>query len=86
SAMKTQRKTDGLVILGTESGCGKTVFMAGLAATLREQGFDTRAMKPLVLGAKQVAQAELSFISSIAHTPMGYHQIFIEKPRASHDT
>ena len=78
--------TDGLIILGTESGCGKTVFMSGLAAALREEGFATQATKPIVLGAKQSAQSELSFISSVTHTPMGYHQVFIETSVAPDDT
>lgn len=83
---KKKDAADGLIVLGTESGCGKTVFMSGLAAALREEGFATQAIKPIVLGTKQSAQSELSFISSVTHTPMGYHQVFIETAHAPHDS
>lgn len=70
----------GLVILGGEAGCGKTVFMTGLAAALREQGFPTRAIKPFLIATRRDAEAELSFISSITHTPLNYPMLIIDQP------
>ena len=62
----------GLTIIGTEAGCGKTVFMTGLSALLRQQGVDVRAVKPIVLGTKERAESEISFICSISGTPRNY--------------
>lgn len=70
----------GVVVLGTEAGCGKTVFMTGLSAALREEGFPTRAIKPFVLGNRRDAESELAFISSITHTPVNYPVVVLEKP------
>ena len=39
--------SNGLTIIGTEAGCGKTVFMTGLAAMLRQQGVALGAVKPI---------------------------------------
>lgn len=62
----------GLTIIGTEAGCGKTVFMTGLSALLRQQGVDLRAVKPIVLGTRERAESEISFICSISATPRNY--------------
>lgn len=70
----------GVAVIGTEAGCGKTVFTTGVAAALREQGFPTRAIKPFVIGTRQSAEAELSFMSSISRTPLNYQTALIEKP------
>ncbi len=70
----------GVVVIGTEAGCGKTIFMTGLSAALREEGFPTRAIKPFVLGSRRDAESELAFISSITHTPVNYPIVIIEKP------
>lgn len=42
--------TDGILILGTRAGCGKTVVTAGLAAALGNTGFQVQAFKPLIFG------------------------------------
>ncbi len=70
----------GVVVLGTEAGCGKTVFMTGLSAALREEGFPTRAIKPFVLASRRDAESELAFISSVSHTPVNYPVVVLEKP------
>ncbi len=75
---KKKKLSDCLAIVGTESGCGKTVLLAGIAAALREQGFKTRGVKPIIVGPGRLAEAELSFISSTAQTPSGYKQIVVE--------
>ncbi len=72
----------GVVVLGTEAGCGKTIFMTGLSAALRDEGFPTRAIKPFVLGTRRDAEAELAFISSITHTPVNYPIVIMDKPTA----
>ncbi|MBS1957756.1 MAG: AAA family ATPase [Cyanobacteria bacterium SZAS-4] len=76
----------GVVVLGTEAGCGKTIFMTGLAASLRDEGFPTRAIKPFVLGSRRDAEAELAFISSITHSPVTYPVVIIDKPNAIQDS
>lgn len=38
---------DGILVLGADSACGKTVITAGLAASLIESGFRVQAYKPL---------------------------------------
>ncbi len=85
-ASKLIKATDCLAIIGTESGSGKTVLMSGLAGALREQGFTTRAMKPIILGSIRAAEPELSFISAVTHTPLGYPQIIIDKSVNLRDT
>ncbi|MFA6211944.1 MAG: dethiobiotin synthase [Candidatus Obscuribacterales bacterium] len=69
---KGKQASQGLTIIGTEAGCGKTVFMTGLSALLRQQGIDVRAVKPIVLGTKERAESEISFICSISGTPRNY--------------
>lgn len=48
--MKEQRYT-GLFIAGTDTGVGKTIVTAGLAAALREEGLKTGVWKPVMSGA-----------------------------------
>jgi len=76
----------GVVVMGTEAGCGKTIFMTGLSAALRDEGFPTRAIKPFVLGARRDAESEIAFISSITHTPVNYPIVIIDKPSAIQDS
>lgn len=79
SPLRIKEIAAGVLIMGTGSGCGKTVFMSGLAALLREQGFLTRAVKPIVLGVKQQAESELSFISTVTHTPLTYSTTIVDR-------
>lgn len=83
---KKKKPADCLAIVGTEAGCGKTILLSGMAGALREQGFKTRAMKPIVLGPARGSEQELSFISSVSHTPLGYHQVFVDTAKNMHDT
>jgi dethiobiotin synthetase len=49
-SMSSNAKTlEGILILGTDTACGKTVLTAGLAAAILEAGFRVQAYKPLVL-------------------------------------
>ncbi len=43
---------DGLLVVGTEPGCGKTVVTTGLVAAMKEKGFLVQAIKPLYLGSQ----------------------------------
>ncbi len=83
---KKKKPYDCLAIVGTETGCGKTILLSGMAGALREQGFKTRAMKPIVLGSNRGSEPELSFISSVSHTPLGYHQVFVDSTNNMSDT
>lgn len=69
----------GLTVLGTEFGCGKTVLITGLTALLNEQGFQAQAIKPVVTGHQQAWQAELSFISTITHVPLDYQPMVLQQ-------
>lgn len=79
-------QTPGLIIIGTEQGCGKTLVTAGIAAAVRELGYSTRALKPLVLGSRKRSESELSFISSVAQTPINYPILFLDRPISIHQT
>lgn len=78
--MTNAPRANGILVFGTESGCGKTVVTTGLACALKEEGFPVRAVKPMVLGSKKGSEAELAFISSISHTPVSYPVQFMEHP------
>ncbi|HEY9730666.1 MAG TPA: AAA family ATPase [Drouetiella sp.] len=86
-AVKKKKPTDCLAVVGTESGCGKTVLMAGVAGALREQGFKTCAVKPIALGQpSRSAEAELSFISNVSQTPLEYQQVFLTGSKVMRET
>ncbi len=70
----------GLLIVGCSERCGKTVVTTGLAATLLEEGFPVRAIKPICLGARRQAESELFFMSTIARSPLTYPLVFVEQP------
>lgn len=72
----------GVAVFGTEAGCGKTIFMTGLSAALRDEGFPTRAIKPFVLSSRRDAENELAFISSITHTPVNYPVVIMDRSSA----
>src|SRR4051812_5438329 len=44
----SKKTLEGILVLGTDSGCGKTVVTAGLAKSLNEEGFRVQALKPLM--------------------------------------
>lgn len=67
----------GLTIVGTEAGCGKTAIMAGLARALRDQGQELRAIKPLAIGPREKLERELSFLSLVTGTPRNYGAIAV---------
>lgn len=58
------------LIVGSEFGCGKTVFMCGLAGALREEGFSTRVVRPLVLKTNKNVESESAFLSTVGQTPL----------------
>ena len=76
----------GLLIIGSEPGCGKTVLMCGIAAALREQGFETQVLKPFILSSRKKAEAELAFLTSVGQKPLVGPIAFIEGPLALNET
>lgn len=60
------RLADGLFVTGTDTGVGKTVVTAALAAALRDAGVDVRALKPVQSG----DDGDAAFIAAAAgHAP-----------------
>jgi dethiobiotin synthetase len=47
---ETQTETEGLFVVGTDTGVGKTVVTAGLTGRLRERGVDAVGVKPAQTG------------------------------------
>jgi len=78
SGKSSSQPAPGLVVLGCEPGCGKTVVGAGLTAVLKEEGFQARAIKPILIGDRRLSQAELQFLSSVTHTPLNYSPSFLD--------
>jgi len=64
--LKIDSSAGGVVIVGTDFQCGKTVLMAGLAGLLREEGFTARAVKPVLTGKRPDWEAEQAFINAVA--------------------
>lgn len=77
SSKRSSRPAPGLVVLGSEPGCGKTVVTAGLTGALQEEGFQARAIKPVLIGDRRACQAELEFLASVSHTPLDYSVHFL---------
>ena len=77
---KTEKLPRGLLVVGCDHACGKTVLMTGLAGVLDEQGAPVRAIKPISLGGGLASKAELSFISSVSNTPLDYPRLALEFP------
>ncbi len=53
--MNLQTRTPGIFITGTDTGVGKTVITAALAAALRHRGMDAGVMKPIQTGSERTA-------------------------------
>jgi dethiobiotin synthetase len=60
-----KRKYRGLFITGTDTGVGKTIVAAGLAASLRHSGFDIGVMKPFETGFS-LRSSDAVFLKKIA--------------------
>lgn len=72
--------TRGLIIFGTEFSCGKTVVTAGLTATLQQEGYRARAVKPLCMGSQANVAAELEFLQRVGHSPIDYPLALASEP------
>jgi len=59
-APDTNPEPRGLLITGTDTGCGKTVVTAGLVRVLLRQGMRVRVCKPVATGAVRLAGRLLS--------------------------
>lgn len=60
-----KREYKGLFITGTDTGVGKTIVAAGLAASLRHSGFDIGVMKPFETGFS-LRSSDAFFLKSMA--------------------
>ncbi|HNG73846.1 MAG TPA: dethiobiotin synthase [Candidatus Obscuribacter sp.] len=69
----------GIAVVGSDFGCGKTVVTAAIAHILARSNA-VRALKPILSGSRQKAEAEVSFISAISGSPRGYAFCFSERP------
>jgi dethiobiotin synthetase len=71
--------TRGLFITGTDTGVGKTVIAAGLAAVLRETGRDVGVMKPIASGCVRrregLVSEDAEFLAKAAEAPETLDQI-----------
>lgn len=74
------RPFSAMLVLGTEAGCGKTVVLTGIAATLQQEGLACRATKPIQIGTKENCQGELAFIRSITQSPLNSPVQHIAEP------
>jgi len=75
-----------VLVVGSEFGCGKTVFMCGVAGALRELGFRTRVFKPLIIGGRKQSEDEVSFLATVGQTPVNYPVTFLEGPLSIKET
>ena len=62
---KKNLSSRGLFITGTDTGVGKTIVAAGLAASLRHSGFDIGVMKPFETGFS-LRSSDAFFLKSMA--------------------
>jgi len=76
----TNPRANGILVFGAGAGCGKTVLTTGLACALKDEGFSVRAVKPMVLGSKREAEPELTFMSTLSHSPLNYPVQYMERP------
>jgi dethiobiotin synthetase len=70
----------GLSIIGCEAKAGKTVVMTGLCASLKESGYDIRAIKPITLSNQNTSDSEHRFISHITRQAQDYKVSYISSP------
>ncbi|MEK6713054.1 MAG: dethiobiotin synthase, partial [Nitrospirota bacterium] len=45
-----KKKTKGIFITGTDTGVGKTIVAAGIAAAMKKRGINVGVMKPVHTG------------------------------------
>lgn len=74
------RLYNGISVVGCESGCGKTVLMAGLTGVLSDQGGKVRAVKPLTYARNEKSSPEYSFISCITRSSIDYSCVHLSYP------
>jgi dethiobiotin synthetase len=65
-------KRDGLFITGTDTGVGKTVVTAALAAGLRAAGRPVRALKPLATGSLPPSEDAVLLGQAAGHRPQSW--------------
>ena len=70
----------GLVFVGTEPGCGKTMVMTGLCAVLQDYDLPIRVIKPLGVGTHKKDTAEMTFMSIVGKTAVDYPLLTLRYP------
>jgi len=67
----------GLLVTGTDTGVGKSVVTAALAAALAEAGVDVRALKPVASGVPEGDPGEDAALLGLAagHAPASLHRL-----------
>ena len=69
----------GIFVTGTDTGVGKTVVAAGLAAALRRSGYDVGVMKPIATGGVRrregLVSEDAEFLAHVADVPEPLHII-----------
>ncbi|NIA21460.1 MAG: dethiobiotin synthase [Anaerolineaceae bacterium] len=72
-------RAKGIFVTGTDTGVGKTVVAAGLAAAMKGAGYDVGVMKPIATGGRHRRQGLVSedaeFLAHVADVPEPLHVI-----------
>ena len=76
-------KAAGLFITGTDTGVGKTLIAAGLAAWCRARGIDVGVMKPIATGGRVSADAvQLARAAGVVDPPALINPVCFREPLA----
>ena len=63
----------GIFVTGTDTGVGKTVVAAGLAAAMKRAGYDVGVMKPIATGGRRrregLVSEDAEFLAHVADVP-----------------
>ena len=69
----------GIFVTGTDTGVGKTVVAAGLAAAMKRAGYDVGVMKPIATGGRRrregLVSEDAEFLAHVADVPEPLHVI-----------
>ncbi|MCA9789033.1 MAG: AAA family ATPase [Cyanobacteria bacterium HKST-UBA05] len=76
---------DGILVVGTHAGCGKTVVTAALAVILNHMGFDVLAYKPLGLETARTRSNDQTYLDITTGRPPGYTTQFFDSPSQVRD-
>ena len=72
-------RAKGIFVTGTDTGVGKTVVAAGLAAAMKRAGYDVGVMKPIATGGRRrregLVSEDAEFLAHVADVPEPLHVI-----------